>query len=230
MTSSGIYSFNPAVSGLVMLAYSRIGKRRTQITPEMLADADLESNFVQIGLGVRQPNLWRNQLFERTLEESEPSYDLPSHFIAIRDAFISITSNGVTTDRVVWPLSTMEYDALPVKLQEGPPTCYYINKLMTPTITFWPVPDGAATYVANIRILTQIQDTSLKNGVTLDMPYRALDVFVAGLAHRLSRHHARDLEAARKQDFNEAWADFTSTDVEDNVSILISPDTSGYWR
>ena len=226
MVSTGLYNFNPAAGNLTLMAFSRIGLRPAEITAQHMADAETEGNLVQVALGNRQPNLWRNELYSRLLTSGTASYDLPSHFIAIRDAYL--TFDGI--DQAIWPLSTFQYDLLPDKTLTGRPTQYYITKLMQPTITFWKVPDSSVNYTVNIRILTQIQDLSLRNGLTLDLPNRALDVFVAGLAHRLSRIYARDLEQQRKTDYQEAWADFANTDTEDLVGLSVIPALDHYWR
>ena len=230
MASTGLYAFNPAISNLTLLAFGRIQIRRTEITPQHLADADLESNFVQVAMGNRQPILWRQEIVEIPLLISDPEYDLPTRMIAVRDAYISTTISSVTTDNVVWPLSPSEYDALPNKTLEAPPQSYLITKTLTPTVKTWPVADVSSRYTLKLRILSQIQDASLINGTTLDMPYRALDIFVAGLAHRLARIYKPELEAARKQDYADAWTDFANTDVEDGISLYVSPSFQAYYR
>lgn len=195
-----------------------------------MADADVEANLLQVTLGNRTPNLWRQEVYSVSLVESDAEYDLPARTVGIRDAYLTTTSGGVSTDRVVWPLSASEYDALPKKTLEAPPQSYYCQKNITPTVTVWPVPDDAATYTLKLRLMTQIQDASQVSGTTLDLPYRWLDVYVAGLAYRLACIYAPDREIKREADFEKAWANAASQDVEDNVSIYVSPVMGGYWR
>lgn len=230
MASTGTYSFGPAASNLTLTAFSRIKIRRAEITSQHMADADTEANLLQVEMGNRVPNLWRQEIYSISLTESDADYDLPARMVGIRDAYLTTTSGGVSTDRVVWPLSAAEYDAQPNKTLEAPPQSYYVQKSITPTITLWPVPDGAATYTLKLRLMTQIQDVSQKSGTTLDMPYRWLDVYVAGLAYRLSRIYATELEAVREKDFEKAWANAATLDVEDNTAVYISPSFGGYWR
>jgi hypothetical protein len=230
MATTGTYDFNPAVANLTLLAFSRIQIRRTEITAQHLADADLEGNLTQVQMGNRQPLLWRQEIVEIPMLESDDEYDLPTRMIAVRDAYLSTTVSSVTTDRVLWPLSASEYDALPNKTLEAPPQTYLVTKLMSPTVKVWPVPNVTGQYTMKLRILSQIQDPSLRNGVTLDMPYRAIDVFVAGLAHRLARIWKPELEMQRKADFEDAWAAFTTSDVEDGVPLYIAPSFGGYYR
>jgi hypothetical protein len=230
MALSGTYAWNPAASNLTLTAFGRIGIRRTELTTQHLSDAANEMNLLQVQLSNNQPNLWRSELVTLSLEQSEDEYTLPTRTAAIQDVFIRTESGGTVLDRIVFPLSSFEYDALPDKTTEAPPTCYYVNKTITPTIFFWQVPDADDTYTAYVRLLSQPQDALLSNGTNLDMPYRFLDVFVAGLAHRLSRIYAPDKEMARKLDYQEAWTAAARTDTQDSVSMYIQPGFSGYWR
>lgn len=229
MTSSGLYAFNPAASNLVLSAYSRIGIRRTAITAEHMADAEVEANLVQVELSNAQPNLWTDELYSQALTQGTETYTLPSRLVAIQAAYITTTNNGQSFDRIIWPLSTYEYSAQPDKTTQAPPTSYWLNMQTTPQITLWPVPDNEATYTLKLRFLHQIQDAVIASGTTLDLPYRWLDVWVAKLAHRLARIYAPDKEAIRKADGDEAWAKAAKQDQED-VPLYVSPAMMGYWN
>ena len=114
---------------------------------------------------------------------------------------------------------------------QAAPTTYTIFKTIpTPTIKFWQLPDDSATYTAHVRMLSQVQDASQVSGASLDLPYTYLDVYVAGLAHRLSRIYAPDKEQMRKQDYMEALAAAQNTDTQDSTSIYIQPAFSSYYR
>lgn len=231
MTTSGTYNFSAsAASGLTLVALARIGIRRTEVTAQHLADAAQEANLLQVSLGGQQPNLWRSEVYPITLVAGTANYALPSRMIAVQDVYITTTSGGTTTDRVIFPMSLFEYDAQPNKTQQAPPTTYVVYKTLSPTITFWQTPDDAATYVANCRILTQIQDASQPSGVTLDLPYVYLDAYVAGLAYRMSRIYAPDKEQMRKADWLDAVAIAQKTDTQDNTMIYIQPNFSGLYR
>lgn len=228
MTSTGTYAYGPAASNLMMTAFGRIGIRRTEITAQHLADADNEANLVQVKLSNRQPNLWTDELYSVSLVDGTATYTLNARLIAIQSAYITTTIGGVSTDRLVFPYSTFEYSAIPDKTQEGPPTSYWYDRKITPQISLWPVPDGNATYTLNLRVCRQIQDVSLVSGKTLDMPYRWLDVFVADLAHRLSRIYAPDKEAMRKVDADEAWAT-AATEDQERVPMYLSLNVGSYY-
>lgn len=229
MASTATYNFNPPISNLTLMAFARVGIRRTEITTQHMADVDTESNLLQVEISNKVPNAWTAELLSITLQSGVATYDLPQRLVAIRDAYLTVSNGGVSTDRVIWGLSTQEYDAQPNKTQQAVPTMFFMNRLITPTITMWPVPDDSSDYILNIRMMSQLQDSSLSGGTTLNMPYRFIDVFVAGLAHRLSRIYAKDQEQLRKQDYMEAWSNASAQDLDDNISMLISPDLSGYY-
>ncbi len=229
MTTTSTYAYGPAASNLMLTAFGRIGIRRTEITAQHLADAENEANLLQVNLANKQPNLWTDELYTQTLTASTATYTLNARLIAIQAAYLTTTSGGVSTDRILWPLSTFEYSAIPDKTQESPPNSYWYNRQITPQITMWPVPDSSATYTLNLRVCRQIQDVSLVSGTTLDLPYRWLDVYVADLAHRLSRIYAPDKEMLRKQDSIDAWANAATEDKE-NVPLYIVPQTQSYWH
>jgi len=196
-----------------------------------MSDADMESNLLQVEMSSRVPNMWRQEVYPITLTSGTATYNLPNRTVGIRDAYLTTTTGGVSTDRPLWPLSAADYDSQANKTLTAPPQTYYCEKSITPTITMWLVPDSASTYVLKVRIMTQIQDASLINGTTLDMPYRWLDVFVAGLAYRMARIYAPEREAMREKDYEKAWANAATLDVEDNVSVFITPTSlNSYWR
>lgn len=235
MTTSGSYSFSAsAASGLTLVAFGRIGIRRAELTSQHLQDASVEANLLQSGLGSQQPHLWRSEVYDITLTQGVAEYDLPPRMIAVQDIYLTTLATGASastaTDRILGPLSLFEWDAQTNKSQQAPPTAYVIFKTLSPTIKFWQVPDGNATYTAHVRLLSQMQDASQISGVTLDMPYIYLDVYVSGLAYRLSRIYAPDKEIIRKQDYMEALEAAEKTDTQDSVGLFIQPDFSNYTR
>jgi hypothetical protein len=232
MATSGTYAFNPAASGLTLTAFGRIGMRPGALTMEHIRDASIEANLLQGQISANQPNLWKSTIFPIALTQGTAAYNLPTQLVAVQDIYLTtVQSSGGNFDRLLFPLTEFEYDAQPQKTTQAPPTTYMIQKTTpTPTITFWQVPDQTGVYTANVRYLAQPQDVSLQNGVTVDMPYIYLDVFVAGLSHRLSRIYAPDKEQLRKQDFLEAWEAAARTDTQDSTQIYIAPDFSRYMR
>jgi hypothetical protein len=94
----------------------------------------------------------------------------------------------------------------------------------------WPVPNQSNNFVLNYYRCVQMQDANLAGGETPDIPYRWIDWFVAGMAHRLCRPYATiELEKLRKADAVEAWTVAATQDTE-NVVVTLSPNISAYYR
>jgi hypothetical protein len=72
-------------------------------------------------------------------------------------------------------------------------------------------------------------DANFPAGETPDVPYRWLDALVAGLAHRLSRIYAPQMEQVRKADAQEAWQQAAAQDTE-NVGFMLAPGLAQYYR
>lgn len=199
-----------------------------------LADAAQEANLLQVELSNNQPNLWRSELYSIPLVASTDTYSLPSRMIAVEDIYLRYSStsygNGTSVDKVIFPVSMQDYDAIQNKSTEACPTLYTIFKTLSPTIKVWPVPDDLQTYTMYVRLLSRPEDVVLPSGVQLDMPYTYLDTYVAGLAYRLARIYRQDLEDKRERDFMKALAQSQKTDIQDNVPISITPSFGGYYR
>ena len=148
----------------------------------------------------------------------------------VLDAYVTTTSGGQNIDRIILPVSRSEYASYPNKTQQGFPTIYWFDRLISPTITIWPVPNtstGPAT-ISFYRVI-QIQDGGFTNGQTLDIPYRWLDAFATGLAYRLATLWNQQLAPALKPLADEAYGIAAAQDTE-YVSMFISPQISGYYR
>ena len=225
------YSFDPGFGSVVLSAFARCGIRKPSLTQEHLWDAGQEGNYLLSSWSNLQPLLWKSELISQVLTQGTQTYTLPANVVMLLLVYIETTSGNPATpiDRVLGPLSTVEYASFPNKTVQSPPTSFWFDRQITPQVTFWPVPDGNGPYTAFMRAVTQVQDASLPGGVAPDLPYRALDAFVAGLAHRLARIYAPPLEQQRKMDADQAWLAFSGNDVE-NVPFFITPGLSTYFR
>jgi hypothetical protein len=230
MTSTSTYAFEPSFGDLTMNAFARIGIRRTEMTQQHLADAAVESNLVQVELSNAQPNLWTAELYEVPLVEGTATYTLPARFVSPMAVYLTTTNtSGDETDRILFPISSYEYAALPNKTQQAPCTSYWFERTIVPKVNMWPVPDQTDVYTLKLRILSQLQDASIPNGVTPNLPYRWMDWFSARLAHRLARIYKPEIEAARKADAMEAWQNAAGEDIE-YTPVYFMPQLGGYFR
>jgi hypothetical protein len=225
VASSGTTAFGLSNASIALAAYSRIGIRRTALLAEHMQDAYTEFNLMQASLSNLQPNLWRVDLVTQALTAGTSTYNVDADTIQILDAYISI--DGI--DRLIFPISRTEYASYPNKTAEGVPSVFWYDRLISPTITLWLVPDGSTTYTLKYYRCVQIEDATLPSGVTPDVPYRFLDCMVAGLAHRLARIWAPALEEKREVDANKAWTIAATQDVE-NTPLMLGPMLGGYYR
>lgn len=226
MTSSGTYDFAPSNADLVQGALGRVRVRPTEIVAEHLRQAARQANYLLVEWSNKQPNLWESELQELALTAGTPTYSLPARTVMVLIAYRRRDADVEgQQDTVLFPCSTTEYASYPNKLQQGLPTVYWFNRQIIPQISFYQCPNDDMT--VKLQCVRQMQDANLANGETPDLPYRWLDAFEAGLAHRLSRFYAPDLEAVRKTDAAEAWAIAATQDVE-NTPLSVSPDFSAY--
>lgn len=185
------------------------------------------SNLLLVEFANMQPNLWEVGLQSTALTQGTATYTLTDRTVMVLDLYISYGSP--TTDRYLWPVSRTEYASYPQKTQQGFPTVYWFNRLVTPTLTFWPVPDGNGPYTANYYTVRQTQDSYLINGQNVELPYRWLEAFTSGLAWKLSEIYAPEKEDKMFARYQRSWGIAATQDTE-NVNISLVPGTAGYWR
>ena len=230
MAGSGTYAFAPSIADLMLNAFGRIQIRRTELTQQHLADAANEANFVQVEFSNRLPNLWLSELYTVALSEGTASYNLLARLISPMAVYLTITdSGGNSTDRILYPISTYEYAALPDKTIEGQPTSYWFNRQTTPVMYLWPVPDGNATYTLKMQIISQPQDATMPSGVTANIHYRWIDAFAAALAARLAAIYKPELEAKRQADAERAWQIAANEDIE-YTPMFVIPGLGSYYN
>lgn len=225
MTTSGTYDFNPSLGELVLNAYGRIGIRRPSILASHMQDARMEANLLLAEWNNRQVNLWTVDLQSTALTAGTASYTVSPETVMILDAYITVSD----TDIMIFPISRTEYAALPAKTMEGRPTQFWFDRLESPTITLWPVPDLDSTYTLNYYRCKLVEDAEYAGGLNVEIPQLWLDAFAAGMAYRLSRIYAPQLKQDRKAEYDEAWA-IAATQNTENVPLNIVPGMTGYWR
>lgn len=226
MTTSNTFNFAPSTAELIQSAFGRLGIRRTVLDNEHMIDGQREANFWLVEAANKGPNLWTVDLQTVALVQGQATYSILPNTVMILDANI-VDASG--TQRVITPLSRTDYSQLPNPSQQGQPTSFWFDRLIAPTINFWPTPDGSGPYTLSYYRFRQMQDANLASGQNAEIPYLFLDAFVAGLAYRLSRYYAPALEAMRKSDAMDAWM----TAAEQNsefAPISVSPDLSSYFR
>jgi hypothetical protein len=228
--SSGTYSYTLSNAEAVVAAFERCQVRATELRQEHFITARRELNDLFVELSNRGVNLWKVELDTISLVQGTLTYSLPSQTVVILDAYISLNYGTTSqTDTYVTPMSRTQYASIADKYTQGRPTTYWMDRLINPSVTMWPVPDAGGPYTFAYYNLAQLQDANLPGGETPDLPYRWLGVLMTGLAVRLARVYAPALLDARKADFADAWQWAAEQDVE-NAPTSFAPNISQYYR
>lgn len=230
MASSGTYDFSVSNGEVVLAAYERLKIFAPSISAKHMRSARNELNFLLAEAANKQVNLWKVDLVSVPLLNGVHTYAVQPRTVMILDAWITINANtAVPNDIYITPVSRTEYASFNSKDTPGRPTCYWFDRLISPEVTLWPVPNQAG-FTLNYYRCTQMQDANLAGGETPDLPYLWLDWFVAGMAHRLARIYSdMPTEQARKADAQEAW-NVAATQNTENVSVSLQPSITTYYR
>ena len=195
-----------------------------------MLSASKELNFLLSELSNKQPNLWEVVRTQTLLVPGTATITLPTYTVLVLDASV-VLNFGLPNEsrRYITDISRTEYMSYANQQTPGPPSVYWFNRQEPPTVTFYPVPDNSGPYTFDYMMCIQIQDANLPNAETPDVPYRWIDVLVAGLAHRLSRIYMPSLEQVRKADADEAWRIAAAQDIEP-VALMLAPQIANYYR
>jgi hypothetical protein len=226
MTTTGTYAFNPALSDLMIAAYGRCQIRRSALTVEHLFDAAIAANLLQVEWSNKQVNLWTVDLQSISLSPGVATYSVDPSTVMIMAAYIA-TDTGPERDRIIISVDRDTYASFPDKETPGPPTVYWYDKLIAPTVTLWQPPDDNGPYTLKFYRARQIQDASASSGLNAEVPYRFLEAYTAALARKLSELYApAELQRLMLQE-QRSWDSASQRDVE-NAPLRIVPAMSTY--
>jgi hypothetical protein len=185
-------------------------------------------NFILSEWASTQPNLWEVQLQTMPLTQGVATYSVPAATVMILDLYLT-TGTTNTIDRYLWPVSRTDYASYSNKMTPSVPTVYWYDRLISQTVTFYPVPDGNGPYTAKFYSVRQTQDVDLANGQNVEIPQRFYEAYCAGLAWKLSEIYAPQLEDKLFARYLRVIDIATKNDVE-NVNLYISPAIGGYYQ
>jgi hypothetical protein len=239
MATSDTYSFNPGLGELTLYAYNLIGIRNTALLQEHMEAARMASNMLCSRWSNMGVNLWAVDLVTTPLVTDQATYSVDANTVMILDAYVQNDDSGANIDRIILPVSRTEYASYPNKEQQGFPTVYWFDRLISssrstgsagPSVTLWPVPntDNGPQSLKYYRV-RQIQDSGLSNGQTVEIPYLWLEAFAYGLAMRLAQIWNPAAVAMIKPMADEAYQIAASQNIE-QAATYISPMISGYFR
>jgi hypothetical protein len=173
-------------------------------------------------------NLWCVDLETIPLVQGTSTYSVPQNTVVMLDAYVVQNTGGAAINRLILPISRSEYASYPNPTQQGFPTTYWFDRLLSPTVTLWPVPDGTQTSFKYYRV-RQIQDSNFTNGQQVEIPYYFMEAFAFGLAQRLAMIWAPDKVAMLKPLADESY-DIASRQNIETAQQYISPMVSSYFR
>lgn len=228
MSTSGTYTFNPSLGELTVYAYQLIGVRPTALLQEHIDVARTATNMMFTRWSNQGVNLWQVDLIQTPLVQGTATYSVDSSVVVMLDAFIRTTTGSTQTDRIILPISRTEYASYPNKIQQGFPTTFWFDRLLSPTVTLWPVPDGTQTYLEYYAV-RRLQDANMNGTQQLDVPPIWLEAMIYGLAYRLAQIWSPDKVVMLKPMADEAYQIAATQNVE-TANQYISPQLAGYWR
>lgn len=206
MAVSGVANFNLDLSEIVEEAFERAGS-------ELRSGYDLRTarrslNIMFADWANRGVNMWTFEQGTINLVPGTATYNLPEDTVDLLEHVIRTGAGSVSTqaDLTITRISVSTYATIPNKLQQARPIQVWIERLETPRITVWPVPDNSQTYQFVYWRMRRIDNAG--TGVnTMDVPFRFLPCMVAGLAYYLALklpNGPQRLEALKAQ-YDEAW-------------------------
>jgi len=230
LTTSGTYDFNPSLGELTLYAYNMAGVRNTALIQEHMQAAKMATNMMLASWANQGVNLWAVDLITTALVQGQTTYNVDPDTVMILDAYVQI-DNGSSQpiDRIILPISRTEYASYPNKEQEGFTTTFWFDRLIAPTITLWPVPDGSSAQFLKYYRVRQIQDANYISGQTVEIPYLWLEAFADGLAYRLAKIWNPQIAAALKGIADQSY-DIAARQNVEQAQQYISPQISGYYR
>ena len=230
MATSGTYTFNPSLGELTLYAYNLAGLRNTSLMQEHMESARMATNLMLSRWANQGVNLWAVDLITTPLVAGQTTYDVDPNTVVILDAYVQI-DNGSSQpiDRVIMPISRTEYASYPNKEQQGFTTVFWFDRLISPTVTLWPVPDGYSAQTLKYYRVRQIQDANLQNAQNVEIPYLWLEAFAYGLASRVAQIWSPEKLQFLKPLADESYQIAAAQNVE-TAQQYISPMISGYFR
>jgi hypothetical protein len=223
MTTSGTSAFNLDLTEIVEEAFERVGSEMR--TGYDLRTARRSLNLMFADWANRGVNMWTFEQGSINLVPGQATYPLPTDTVDLLEHVIRTGAGSASTqaDLTITRISVSTYATIPNKLQQARPIQVWIERLNTPRITVWPVPDNSQPYTFVYWRMKRIQDAG--NGVnTMDMPFRFIPCMVAGLAYYLALKVPGGAErlGILKQQYDEAWQ-LASDEDREKASVRFVP-------
>jgi hypothetical protein len=223
MATSGVANFNLDLAEIVEEAFERAGGELR--TGYDLRTARRSLNLMFADWANRGVNMFTFEQGTINLIPGTATYNLPTDTVDLLEHVIR-TGAGVEStqaDLTITRISVSTYATIPNKLQQARPIQIWVERLDTPRVTLWPVPDNSQTYQLVYWRMRRIQNAG--DGVnTMDMPFRFIPCMVAGLAYYLALKVPGAMERLQvlKMQYDEAW-DLAAGEDQEKAAIRFVP-------
>ena len=223
MATSGVANFNLDLSEIVEEAFERCGGELR--TGYDLRTARRSLNLMFADWANRGINMFTFEQGTINLVPGTATYNLPADTVDLLEHVIRTGAGNESTqaDLTITRISVSTYATIPNKLQQARPIQIWIERLDTPRVTLWPVPDNSQTYQLVYWRMRRIQNAG--DGVnTMDMPFRFIPCMVAGLAYYLALKVPGAMERLQvlKMQYDEAW-DLAAGEDQEKAAIRFVP-------
>lgn len=223
MTTSGTAAFSMDLTELVEEAFERAGGELR--TGYDLRTASRSLNLMFSQWANRGLNMFTYEEGSIALVPGQSTYNLPADTVDLLEHVIRTGAGSASTqaDLTITRISVSTYATIPNKLTQARPIQVWIERLNTPVVHLWPVPDDSQTYTFVYWRLRRMQDAG--TGVnTMDMPFRFYEAMTAGLAYHLALKIPGGMDRLQvlKQQYDEAW-ELASTEDREKAAIRLVP-------
>lgn len=206
MTTSGTTAFNLDLSEIVEEAFERCGSELR--TGYDLKTARRSLNLLLAEWANQGINLWTIDQGTIALVPGTATYALPADTVDLIEHVVRTGAGTASTqaDLTITRISVSTYATIPNKLTQARPIQILVQRLATPQVTVWPVPDASQTYQLVYWRLRRLQDAG--NGTnTMDVPFRFIPALIAGLALKLAMKvpEAVDRIPLLQTQYQDAW-------------------------
>ena len=214
MTVSGSKNFELDVTEYVEEAFERCG--REVRTGYDIKTAKRSMNLLFADWANRGLNAWTIEQTTQALTQGTSNYSLGADTIDILSAVIRRSDVDYGIDR----LSRDDYLNIPNKTTQGRPSQFFLDRLITPVLKIWPVPENSTDVVVFDR-LVRIDDADTAQN-TVEVPFRFYPCLAAGLAYYIAIKKAPDRVQLLKAVYEEEMDRAMSMD-RDRASFNIVP-------
>ena len=214
MTVSGSKNFELDVTEYIEEAFERCG--REVRTGYDIKTAKRSMNLLFADWANRGLNSW-------TIEQSTQALTAGTANYTLNADTIDILSAAVRRDNVdynIQRLSRDDYLGVPNKTTQGRPSQWFLDRLISPVLKLWPVPENSTDVIVFDRLVRMDDADTAQN--TVEMPFRFYPCLAAGLAYYIAIKKAPDRVSLLKAVYEEEMERAISMD-RDRASFNIVP-------